>query len=269
MKVSITGAAGRMGKRIVCLSHEHKEVEVAGAVEAPGHPAVGTDVGECAGIGNIGVPIVDDVRTALNECDVLIDFSTPKSSVSNVLESAKLNKAIVVGTTGFNTDQKTQVLQVGSSTRCLVAPNMSMGVNLLFTLVEKAAEALGDAYHVEIVEAHHALKKDAPSGTANKLAQVVADALHRDLESAAVYGREGIVGERKPEEIGVFAVRGGDIVGEHQVMFVTNGERLELTHRAHSRDAFARGAVQAALWLVSQPEGLYDMQDVLGFKAGK
>jgi 4-hydroxy-tetrahydrodipicolinate reductase len=148
-----------------------------------------------------------------------------------------------------------------------MAPNMSMGVNLLFSLVDRVARALGDGYDVEIVESHHRMKKDSPSGTAVKLAEVIAQALGRDLSSAAVYGRKGMVGERTAQEIGVMALRGGDIVGEHTVMFVTNGERVELTHRAHSRDAFATGAIQAALWLVSRPAGVYDMQDVLGLKA--
>jgi 4-hydroxy-tetrahydrodipicolinate reductase len=177
-----------------------------------------------------------------------------------------MSKAVVVGTTGFSEEQKKDIAEYGSRTRCLVAPNMSMGVNLLFSLAGSVARALGDGYDVEIVEAHHKMKKDAPSGTAKKLAEIISEALDRDLQSVGVYGRQGIVGERKPSEIGVLAVRGGDIVGEHTVMFVTGGERIELIHRAHSRDAFAKGAVQAALWLVSQPNGVYDMQDMLGLK---
>jgi 4-hydroxy-tetrahydrodipicolinate reductase len=228
---------------------------------------LGSDAGESAGIGRLGVPITTDVGEALKECDVLIEFSAPGPSVEHAKAAATAGKAIVVGTTGFSEEQKQELAQVGTRTRCLVAPNMSMGVNVLFNLVEKVARALGDDYDVEIIEAHHRMKKDAPSGTADKLAQIVAGALGRDLKEAGTYGRHGLVGERKTNEIGVMAIRGGDIVGEHTVMFVTNGERIELTHRAHSRDALAKGAIEAALWLVSRPNGLYDMQEVLGLKA--
>ncbi len=266
MRVAVSGAGGRMGKRILTLSHEHPDIEISGALEAAGHPDLGKDAGENAGLGTLNVPIIDDVVEVLKNADVLIDFSSPEASTANVKAAAEAGKAIVVGTTGFSQDQREAVSKIGSVTRCLIAPNMSMGVNLLFKLVDSVSRALGDAYDVEIVEAHHKMKKDSPSGTANKLAEIIARALGRDLEKAGVYGRKGLVGERTPEEIGIMALRGGDIVGEHTVMFVTNGERIELTHRAHSRNAFAKGAVQAAVWLVSQPNGLYDMHDVLGLK---
>jgi 4-hydroxy-tetrahydrodipicolinate reductase len=256
-----------MGKRILALGHDHPDIEISGALEAPANPALGSDAGENAGIGRLGIPITADVEGVLKECDILIDFSAPAASVEHVKAAAAAGKAVVVGTTGFSEEQRRDLAQAGNRTRCLVAPNMSMGVNLLFNLAEKVARALGDEYDVEIIEAHHRMKKDAPSGTADKLAQIIASALGRDLKDAGTYGRHGQVGERKPHEIGVMAVRGGDIVGEHTVMFVTNGERIELTHRAHSRDALAKGAIQAALWLVSRPNGLYDMQDVLGLKA--
>lgn len=267
MKIAVSGAAGRMGKRILALGHDHPDIEISGALEGPANPALGSDAGENAGIGRLGIPITADVGEVLKECDVLVDFSAPAASIEHVKAAAAAGKAIVVGTTGFSEDQRRDLAQAGNRTRCLVAPNMSMGVNLLFSLAEKVARALGQEYDVEIIEAHHRMKKDAPSGTADKLAQVIASALGRDLKDAGTYGRHGLVGERKPDEIGVMAVRGGDIVGEHTVMFITNGERIELTHRAHSRDAFAKGAVQAALWLVPRPNGLYDMQDVLGLKA--
>ncbi len=266
MKIGVSGAAGRMGRRIVALGHEHPHVRICGALERPGHPDIGKDVGELAGVGKIGVTLSDDAIAVLGACDVLIDFSDPDASVANVNAAAAAKKAIVVGTTGFTPEQMVEIRRTGSTTRCLVAPNMSLGVNLLFDLVARAAKILGDSYHVEIIEAHHALKKDSPSGTANKLAAVAAQALGRDLDQDGVYGRKGILGPRKQNEIGVFAVRAGDIVGEHTVMFVTNGERLELTHRAHSRDAFAKGALEAAVWLHSQPKGVYDMQDMLGIK---
>jgi len=269
MKIAVSGAAGRMGKRILALAHERPDMEISGALETSGHPAIGKDAGEVAGIGQIGVPISDNISEVVKNCDVLIDFSAATASVSHVEAAAAAGKAIVVGTTGFSEDQKRQINRAAASTRCLIAPNMSMGVNLLFSLVGKVAGALGDDYDVEIVEAHHRMKKDAPSGTALKLAEVIAKTLRRDLATDAVYGRQGLVGERKPGEIGVLAVRGGDIVGEHTVSFVTGGERIELVHRAHSRDAFARGALQAASWLVSRPNGIYDMQDVLGLKASK
>jgi 4-hydroxy-tetrahydrodipicolinate reductase len=266
MKVAVSGAAGRMGKRVLALAHEHPEIQVVGAVESPSHPAIGNDAGEVAGIGRIGLPVMSDVLGAFEKCDVMIEFSIPEVSVEHVEAAAGLGKAIVIGTTGFSDEQKKRLQDAGSRTRCLVAPNMSMGVNLLFKLAERVALALGSEYDVEIVEAHHKMKKDAPSGTANKLAEIVASALKRNLRDVGVYGRKGIVGERTAEEIGVLALRAGDIVGEHTVMFVTNGERIELTHRAHNRDAFAKGAVQAALWLVGRPNGVYDMQDVLGLK---
>lgn len=266
MKVAVSGAAGRMGKRILALAHEHPEIEVVGAVEAPSHPAIGNDAGEVAGIGSLGIPITSSVLETLEKCDVMIEFSVPEVSVEHVEAAAGQRKAIVIGTTGFTDEQKNRLRHVGGRTRCLVAPNMSMGVNLLFKLAERVAVALGSDYDVEIVEAHHRMKKDAPSGTANKLAEIIASALKRDIRDVGVYGRKGIVGERTTDEIGVMALRAGDIVGEHTVMFVTNGERIELTHRAHSRDSFAKGAVLAALWLVGQPNGLYDMQDVLGLR---
>jgi 4-hydroxy-tetrahydrodipicolinate reductase len=269
MKVAVSGAAGRMGKRIIALAHEHPEIEVSGALEGPGAPALGSDAGEVAGIGRIGVPITDDIQAAISNCDVLLDFSSPSATVEHAKAAAAAKKAIVVGTTGFSEEQREEIGRAASLTPCVVAPNMSVGVNLLFNLVERVAKVLGSSYDVEIIEAHHNMKKDAPSGTADKLAQIVARASGRDLSEAGVYGRHGLVGERKPGEIGVMAVRGGDIVGEHTVMFVTGGERIELIHRAHSRDALAKGAVQAALWVASKPNGLYDMQDVLGLKVAQ
>ncbi len=269
MRVAVSGAAGRMGRRILALSSGQADIEITGALEAPTHPAQGRDAGEVAGIGAIGVPITSDRHEIFNKCDVLIDFSAPAVSVENVKSAVATGKAIVVGTTGFSEDQRKDLDESGPKTRCLIAPNMSLGVNLLFGLVEMTARSLGENYDVEIVESHHKMKKDAPSGTADKLAQVIAQTLNRDLNSSAVYGRHGMIGERKPREIGVMALRGGDIVGEHTVMFITEGERIELTHRAHSRDAFAKGALQAASWLISRPNGLYDMQDVLGLKGKK
>jgi 4-hydroxy-tetrahydrodipicolinate reductase len=269
MKIAVSGAAGRMGRRILALSAGRSDIQITGALEAPTYPAQGKDAGEGAGIGPIGVPITSDRQEILKNCEILIDFSAPDVSVANVQAAAAMGKAIVVGTTGFSEDQRKDLNEYGPKTRCLIAPNMSVGVNLLFGLVEMTARTLGPNYDVEIVETHHKMKKDAPSGTADKLARIVAETLSRDLDSSAVYGRHGIIGERKPQEIGVMALRGGDIVGEHTVMFITEGERIELTHRAHNRDALAKGALQAAVWLISRPNGLYDMQDVLGLKGKK
>ncbi len=266
MKIAVSGAAGRMGRRIIALGHAHHDVEISGALESPGHPALGKDAGDLAGVGALGVLVTADRTKVLENCDVLVDFSAAHASVENVKAAAETGKAVIVGTTGFSDGQRKEMTEAGGRTRCLIAPNMSMGVNLLFGLAERVARTLGDEYDVEIVEAHHKRKKDAPSGTAVKLAEVIAHALGRDLSSVGVHGRSGLVGERTPQEIGIMAVRGGDIVGEHTVMFVTDGERIELIHRAHSRDALAKGAIRAALWLVHRPNGVYDMQDVLGLK---
>jgi 4-hydroxy-tetrahydrodipicolinate reductase len=269
MKIAVSGAAGRMGKRILALIHENPNAQIGAALEAQGHPELGADAGQVAGIGSIGVEISGDVEKALEQCDVLIDFSSPAATLNHLKAAVENGKAMVIGTTGFSAEQKKEIESLGPRTRCLIAPNMSKGVNLLFSLVGTIARALGDAYDVEIVESHHKMKKDAPSGTAVKLAEIIAKSRELDIADVGVYGRQGVVGERKPQEIGVMALRGGDIVGEHTIMFVTNGERIEVTHRAHSRDALASGAVQAALWLASKPNGLYDMQDVLGLEAGK
>jgi 4-hydroxy-tetrahydrodipicolinate reductase len=266
MKIGVAGAAGRMGRRIVALAHEDPDAEVTGALEVSGHPDLGKDAGELAGIGTLGVAVSDDTKSVVAACDVLVSFCFPAASVEHVRAAAEAGKGIVVGTTGFSPEQRDEMNTAGGSTRVLIAPNMSMGVNLLFSLVERVARSLGDGYDVEIVETHHRLKKDAPSGTAVRLLEGIAHALGRDPDSDAIHGRKGIVGERTSKEIGVMALRGGDVVGEHTVMFITNGERLELTHRAHSRDAFAKGAVQAALWLRDKPAGVYDMLDVLGLK---
>jgi 4-hydroxy-tetrahydrodipicolinate reductase len=266
MKIAVSGAAGRVGRRIITFVHDHPDGEISGALEAKGHPDIGTDVGILAGVGELGVTVTDDRQAVFNGCDVVIDFSTPDAAVINARQAAESGKALVIGTTGLSDSQIEMILSVGVETRLLFAPNMSMGVNLLFKIVADVAAALGDSYDVEIIEAHHRMKKDSPSGTAKKLAEIIADTLGRNLGATGVYGRKGLIGERKPDEIGVMAVRGGDIVGEHTVMFVTDGERIELTHRAHSRDAFAKGAVQAAFWLVQQSEGTYDMRDVLGLK---
>jgi 4-hydroxy-tetrahydrodipicolinate reductase len=266
IKVAVTGAAGRMGGRIISLVTEADGLEVTGAIEMPGHPRIGEDAGYVAGCGDLGVYITDVLAEALAEADVLIDFTWPEVTLANAGICAELGKAMVVGTTGLDTEQRAGIARVAERTPVVFAPNMSVGVNVCFKLLKDMAKTLGEGFDVEIVELHHNKKKDSPSGTAVRMGEIVADALGRDYPQVANYHREGMCGERTAEEIGMQTVRGGDIVGEHTVYFVGMGERIELTHRAMSRDMFARGAVRAAGWLGNKEAGLYDMQDVLGLK---
>ncbi len=255
-----------MGGRIITLVTEAAGLEVAGAVEMAGHPKLGEDAGYVAGCGDLGVVITDSLEQALANAEVLIDFTWPEVTLANAEVCAKLGKAMVVGTTGLQPEQRTVIARVAQSSPVVFAPNMSVGVNVCFKLLKDMAKTLGDGFDVEIVELHHNKKKDSPSGTAVKMGEIVADALDRDYNQVANYHREGMCGERTQEEIGMQTVRGGDIIGEHTVYFIGMGERIELTHRAMSRDMFARGAVRAAGWLGGKDAGLYDMQDVLGLK---
>ena len=266
IKVAVTGAAGRMGGRIITLITEAEGLEVAGAIEMAGHARLGDDAGYVAGCGDLGVAITDSLEQALASADVLIDFTWPEVTIGNAEVCARLGKAMVVGTTGLNPEQREVIKRVAQSSPVVFAPNMSVGVNVCFKLLKDMAKTLGEGFDVEIVELHHNKKKDSPSGTAVRMGEIVADALDRNYDEVANYHREGMCGERSQEEIGMQTVRGGDIVGEHTVYFIGMGERIELTHRAMSRDMFARGAVRAAGWLAEKPVGLYDMQDVLGLK---
>jgi 4-hydroxy-tetrahydrodipicolinate reductase len=263
---AITGAAGRMGRRIVNFIQKDPRVALSGALERSGHPLLGRDAGEVAGLGKLGIKITDNPKRAFRNSDVVIDFSNHEATIMCLEEAVSLGKAFVIGTTGFSHHQRERIKELSQGTRVVMAPNMSVGVNLLFKLVEEAASVLGGDYDIEIVESHHRHKKDAPSGTALRIAEIAAHTLKRNLARVAVYERKGIVGERKTEEIGIQSIRGGDIVGDHTVIFAGPGELIELTHRAHSRDTFATGAVKAAVWVVNKPNGLYDMQDVLGLK---
>ncbi len=265
-KVIVAGAAGRMGGRIIQAILDSDELELGGAFERPGHPEIGRDCGLAAGLGELTLPLRASLGEVIGSGEVVIDFTHPDATLMNLEQAAAAGKAMVIGTTGLSPDQIERVRELAAGARVVMAPNMSIGVNLLFKLVGDVARTLGKGYDIEIVEAHHRLKKDAPSGTALRLAEVVAEATGRTLAADAVYGREGQVGQRPENEIAVLAVRAGDIVGEHTVMFGGIGERVEITHRAHSRDTFARGAVRAAAWLAGQPNGLYDMQDVLGLR---
>jgi 4-hydroxy-tetrahydrodipicolinate reductase len=266
IKAIVSGPAGRMGGRIIHLIEAAEGITLAGAFEQPDHAAVGKDVGEVAGLPHKGLKVAGALKDVLGQGDVVIEFTHPEPSLAHLREVAAAGKAMVLGTTGFSPAQVAEIHALGARTRLVFAPNMSVGVNLMFKVVADVAKVLSEGYDVEIVEAHHRLKKDAPSGTALKLAQVIAHALDRDLEKVGVYARHGIIGQRTDKEIGLQTVRAGDIVGEHTVLFGGIGERLEIIHRAHSRDNFAKGAVRAAQWVVNQPPACYDMQDVLGLK---
>ncbi len=268
IKAIVTGAGGRMGGRIASLIAETGGIELAGAVEQKGHPRVGRDIGEGLGLGPIGVIIGDDLAGCIERGDVVIDFTSRDASAAHLRIAAAKGKAIVIGSTGFTTDETDKIREMAGAVRCVLSPNMSVGVNVLLKVLADVAPILGEEYDVEIVEAHHKRKKDAPSGTAVKIAEVIARGLGRDLDRVGVYSRRGMIGERTREEIGIQTVRAGDIVGDHTVMFAGMGERLEFIHRAHSRDNFARGAIRAAIWLVGQKNGIYDMQDVLGLRSG-
>ena len=262
--VVVAGAAGRMGNRLVALLQEDSQLRLVAALEAPGHSALGRDAGEVAGAGRLGVPITADANAVLAKDRILIEFSVPEASLAHARLVARQGGRAVIGTTGFTPAQREELAAIGRSIAILVAPNMSVGVNVAFRILADMARLLGDDYDVEIVETHHRFKKDAPSGTALRMAEVVAQALGRDLAQAAVYDRHDKLAERTRREIGMAALRSGDVVGEHTVSFGALGERLELTHRAQSRDNFARGALRAARFIATAGPGLYSMQDVLG-----
>ncbi|MFQ5692174.1 MAG: 4-hydroxy-tetrahydrodipicolinate reductase [Nitrospinota bacterium] len=268
IRAVVAGAAGRMGGCVIRALKGAEDFELAGAFEAPGHGSEGQDAGAVAGAGEMGVRIAGGVEQALEGGgDVLIDFTVPAASVSHLEAAASRGLAAVVGTTGFDENQRGAVSRLSGKIRAVVAPNMSVGVNVAIRLVREAARLLGEDFDVELVEAHHHFKKDAPSGTALALAEAAAEALGRDLSEVGIYGRHGQVGERTHEEIGVMALRAGDLVGEHWVLFGGVGERIEIVHRAHSRDNFAQGALRAARWVIDRPPGIYSMADVLGLNA--
>jgi 4-hydroxy-tetrahydrodipicolinate reductase len=264
IRVVVTGAAGRMGGQVLRMLRASEGFAVVGATERPGFPA-GSDAGVLAGIGPIQVPVSDDLGKALAaKAQVVVDFTTFEASAHHAEVCAAEGVALVVGSTGFTAEARERVQAAVRRIPVVLSPNMSVGVNVVFELVRQAAKVLGDAYDVEIVEMHHKKKKDAPSGTAVRLAEIAAEALGRDPAKDLAYARHGMIGERPPRQIGVQSLRGGDVVGEHTVFLVGDGERVEITHRASSRDQFARGALRAARWIVGRPPGLYDMSDVLG-----
>ncbi|MCL6415442.1 4-hydroxy-tetrahydrodipicolinate reductase [Aestuariirhabdus sp. Z084] len=263
VRVAIVGAAGRMGRVLIEALQASKEAKLKAAIDRPDSSLIGSDVGELAGIGKIGVELSGSLADKLDAFDVVIDFTRPDFTLANVELCRQHGKAIVIGTTGLSGEQKHQLKRAAEDIPILFAPNMSVGVNLCLQLLAMAAKSLGDDYDVEIIEAHHRHKVDAPSGTALRMGEVVAEALDRDLAECAVYGREGVTGERDPKTIGFETIRAGDVVGDHTVLFATEGERIEITHKASSRMTFAKGALRGAVWLQHKGTGLYDMQDVL------
>jgi 4-hydroxy-tetrahydrodipicolinate reductase len=266
IKVGIVGATGRMGQALIRACLSTSGMLLAAAVERKGSPSVGKDAGELAGLLKLDLPVIDDLAQAISDLDVVIDFTRPEASMEHLGVCRDHGKRFVIGTTGFTHEQKAVIEQSASTIPIILAPNMSVGVNLCLKLLEIAAKVIGEQTDIEIIEAHHRHKVDAPSGTALRMGEVVAAALGRDLRECAVYGREGYTGERDRKSIGFSVIRAGDIVGEHTVMFADEGERVEITHNASSRMTFAKGAVRAATWLMDMPPGLYDMQDVLGLK---
>jgi len=265
-RMTVCGAAGRMGRTLISLIAQSDAAALAGAVEATGHPALGKDAGEVAGVGHLGVTIADDFAAALSPDAVALDFTNAAAALDHLRAAVERRSPIVIGATGFSAQQQAEIDRLALQTRCIIAPNMSVGITVLQRLVREAAVALGGDFDPEVVEMHHRMKVDAPSGTALALGRTLAEATGRNFSTDAVYGREGMVGLRQQKEIGIMALRGGDVVGDHTVVFAGLGERLELTHRAQSRECLARGAIRAALWLVQQPVGRYGMADVIGLR---
>ncbi len=263
-RIAVVGAGGRMGRSLIEAAQGQDGVELATAVDRADGDAVGRDAGELAGIGRLGVPVVDDLEKVVRDFDVLIDFTLPEASLAHADICRRHGRRMVIGTTGFSTDQRAELDAAAEDIALVLAPNMSVGVNLCLKLLDTAARVLGDEVDIEIIEAHHRHKVDAPSGTALRMGEVVAEALGRDLGECAVYGREGRTGARERKTIGFETIRAGDIVGEHTVMFAGMGERVEIVHKASSRMTFANGALRAAQWIMGRERGRYDMQDVLG-----
>jgi 4-hydroxy-tetrahydrodipicolinate reductase len=265
-RIAIAGAAGRMGRNLIQAVHDTEGMALAAALEHPDSTLLGSDAGDLAGLGRLGVALGADLAAVSGEFDVLIDFTRPEPTLANLAICRSAGCRMVIGTTGFSEAQKAEIAAAANDIGVVFAPNMSVGVNLCLKLLDMAARVLGDEVDIEVIEAHHRHKVDAPSGTALRMGEVVAAALDRDLASCAVYGREGHTGERDRRTIGFETIRAGDIVGDHTVLFAGTGERVEITHKASSRMTFANGAVRAAGWLMAQQTGLFDMQDVLGLR---
>ncbi|GEA50590.1 4-hydroxy-tetrahydrodipicolinate reductase [Vibrio inusitatus NBRC 102082] len=263
VRIAVAGAAGRMGRNLVKATNIMEQATLGAANERPQSSLIGVDVGELSGEGKLDVALVDGFSKVVDKFDVIVDFTAPENTLANLELCKEHGKAIVIGTTGFSESQKQQISEYAKDVSIVMAPNFSVGVNLVFKLLEKAAKVMGDYTDIEIVEAHHRHKVDAPSGTAIGMGEAIANAMGNELSDVAVYAREGITGERSRDEIGFATIRAGDIVGEHTAMFADVGERVEITHKATDRMTFANGAIRAALWLGSKPAGLYSMTDVL------
>jgi len=266
MRVAIVGAAGRMGRNLIQAVCSTEGLQLSAATERPDSTLVGADAGEVAGVGKLGVLISHSLTKVVDDFDVVIDFTGPDATMVHLDVCREHGKKMVIGTTGLDDEQKAKIEDASKEVAIVFAPNMSVGVNLCFKLLDIAARVMGDDCDIEIVEAHHRHKVDAPSGTALRMGEVVADALGRDLKAVAVYGREGQTGARDRQTIGFETIRAGDVVGEHTVWFASEGERVEITHKASSRMTFANGAARASAWLAGQDNGLFDMQDVLGLR---
>ena len=266
-RIGIVGAAGRMGRQLIEAAVAHPELELGAAIERPGSDFLGVDAGELAGQGRLGLALRDDLATACADIDVLVDFTVPEATVAHARICAEQGVRMVIGTTGLSDADKAEVRAAARRVGIVSAANYSAGITLTLKLLDMAARTLGDDFDVEVVEAHHRHKIDAPSGTALRMGEVLADALGRNLKECAIYGREGHTGARERSTIGFGTIRGGDVVGDHTVMFLGEGERLEITHRASSRMTFARGAMRSAAWVARREgAGLFDMEDVLGLR---
>jgi len=264
IKVVVTGAYGRMGSRILKLLLNEKGIEVVGATERHGHPSLGSDAGEVVGEKRINVSLSESLEVSASQADVIVDFTSPLASINHAKYASMTGKPMVIGTTGFTSGEQKELATLAKKFPCVVSPNMSIGVNVMFGVAKQLAELLGKEFDIEIIEAHHRKKVDSPSGTAIRLGEIVADASGRDFKNVVKFERHGQIGERAPNEIGIQTIRGGDIVGEHTIMFCGLGERLELTHRALNRDNFARGAIHALRWVIGRSPGIYSISDVMG-----
>lgn len=266
IKVAVCGALGSMGSTVVRAISKEKDMMVAAGVEAPDHPGLGRDLGEVLGLGRLDAKLTQDLSRVIEDCDCVVEFTSPEATIEHLRIARGHGRPYVVGTTGFGETHSKELEAYAEEAPLLLSPNMSIGVNFLFKLAPEIARTLGGSYDIEVVEAHHRRKADAPSGTARRLAELIAAALGRELERAGVYGRKGLTGERSGEEIGIHSVRGGDITGDHTVIYAGPGERLELTHRAHSRETFAQGTVRAIRFVAKAKPGLYGMMGVLGLE---
>ena len=263
IKVIVCGGCGRMASKVAQLIYQDSELKLMGIVESSTHPDIGKEWGATVGQSKTGIMVVDNLESIIQDADQIVEFTNPKVSLQHLEIVAKYKKTMIIGTTGFSGEEMAKMKSLSQNIPFLFSPNMSLGVNLLFKLAAETAVSLGDSYDIEIIESHHRFKKDAPSGTAKKLAQEIAKAKNINLDEVGIYGRQGLIGERKREEIGIHSIRGGDITGEHTVMFTALGERIELTHRAHSRDTFAHGTIQSIKFMEGKPASSYEMKDVL------